>query len=97
MTPNPRRLWGLVAVGAATAVGITTHDAGFTVLTLFGSLLLPRFLGFGGHRHGMHSGPCGGHQAGRTRLEERMTEWHRQAHGDAPTAPAAPPGAAPVA
>lgn len=92
MYPNPaRRLWGLVSVGAATAVGVTTHDAGFVVITLFGSLLLPRILGFrfsrrwaGGH------GPCGGgHHGGKWGFEQRMGEWHQKAHGEAP-ADAAP-------
>jgi hypothetical protein len=41
-----RAFWGLLAVGAATAVGVTTHDAGFTIITFIGSLWLPRMLGF---------------------------------------------------
>jgi hypothetical protein len=86
-----RRLWGLAAIGAATAVGVTTHDAGFVVITFLGTLLVvPRVLGFGGHGHGA----CAGRHAGRAHLEERMAEWHRQAHGDAPTPPQ---GAAQVA
>ena len=40
-----RTVWGLVAIGAAAAVGVTTHDAGFTVITFIGSLLVPRVLG----------------------------------------------------
>jgi hypothetical protein len=56
-----RRLWGLLAVGAATAVGITTRDAGFVVITFVGSLVVPRILGLrGGHGHGHHA--CGGHR-----------------------------------
>jgi hypothetical protein len=62
MTPLPRRLWGLVAVGAATAVGITTHDGGFVVITLIGTLALPRILGFR-RRHFWEHGACGGHRA----------------------------------
>jgi len=74
-------------VGGAVAVGLTTHDAGFVALTLIGGLALPRILGFGGHHHGGH-GACGGpHRARRAHLEERLAEWHRQAHGEAPAAP----------
>jgi len=92
MNRPARRLWGLAAIGAATAVGVTTHDAGFVVITFLGTLLVvPRVLGFGGH--GMGHG-CAGRHAGRSHLEERMAEWHRQAHGDAPPAPR---DAAPVA
>ena len=71
--PSSRTLFGLVAVGGAIAVGITTHDAGFTALTFIGGLILPRVLGFRGHRH-LHGGPCGGrgrdHVLGR--LDKRM-------------------------
>ncbi len=45
-----RTLFGLVAVGGAVAVGLTTHDAGFTALTFVGGLMLPRILGFRGRR-----------------------------------------------
>lgn len=90
MNSPARTLWGLVAVGAATAVGVTTRDAGFTVITLIGSLALPRILGFGGrhHRHGpgAWAAGCAKHGHGRSRLEERLDAWHRTAHGDvAPT------------
>ena len=40
-----RTAWELVAVGAATAVGITTRDPGFIVITFLGALVLPRVLG----------------------------------------------------
>jgi hypothetical protein len=40
-----RAAWGLVAVGAATAVGITTQNPGFVVITFLGALVLPRVLG----------------------------------------------------
>ena len=40
-----RTLWGLAAIGAAVAVGVTTHDAAFTAITFIGSLLVPRVLG----------------------------------------------------
>jgi hypothetical protein len=83
--------WGLLAVGAAAAVGATTHDAGFTAITFIGTLVLPRILGVrGGHHHGA----CAGRHAGRARIEDRLAEWHRQAHGDTPPAPR---DAAPVA
>jgi hypothetical protein len=89
MNRPARPFWGLLAIGAATAVGVTTRDPGFVVITFFGSLFVPRLLGLrGGH------GPCHGHHAGRHRLEERMAEWHRQAHAEPPSSPS---GAAPVA
>jgi hypothetical protein len=40
-----RTAWGLVAIGAATAVGITTHSPGFIAITFVGTLVLPRVLG----------------------------------------------------
>ena len=40
-----RTAWGLVAIAAATAVGITTRDPGFTVITFLGALVVPRVLG----------------------------------------------------
>jgi hypothetical protein len=40
-----RTAWGLVAVGAATAVGVTTKNPGFIVITFLGTLALPRILG----------------------------------------------------
>jgi hypothetical protein len=92
MNRPARRLWGLVAVGAATAVGITTRDAGFVVITFIGSLALPRVLGLRGP--GWARGGCGGRHAGRAHVEQRMAEWHRQAHGEGT---AAPRDAAPIA
>ncbi len=82
-----RTLFGLIAVGGAVAVGITTHDAGFTALTFIGGLMLPRILGF----RGRHAGPwCGGRgDHVRGRFEHRAEAWHRQAHGDAPGPPPA--------
>jgi len=90
-----RTVFGLIAVGGAVAVGVTTHDAGFTALTFIGGLMLPRILGLRGHR--AHGWGCGGSRddAGRdhmrSRLEQRMESWHRQAHGD--TAGDQPPAA----
>ncbi len=63
-----RALWSLVAVGAAIAVGITTHDAGFTALTFIGALALPRLLGFRGRRH-WHGGRAWGGGCGGRRRE----------------------------
>ncbi len=86
-----RTLFGLIAVGGAVAVGITTHDAGFTALTFVGGLLLPRILGIRGHRaHGFScAGNRGEHMRGR--FEQRMDAWHGKAHGDNPVvAPPAP-------
>ena len=40
-----RTAWGLVAIGAATAVGITTRDPGFIIITFIGALVVPRVLG----------------------------------------------------
>jgi hypothetical protein len=40
-----RTAWGLVAIGAATAVGITTENPGFVVITFLGTMVLPRVLG----------------------------------------------------
>jgi hypothetical protein len=88
MNRTARRLWGLVAVGAATAVGVTTRDPGFVVITFIGGLALPRVLGLRGH------GACGGRHAGRSHFEQRMAEWHRQSHAESP---APPHDAAPVA
>ncbi len=83
-----RTTFGLIAIGAAIAVGLTTHDAGFTAITFIGALLLPRILGFRRHR-AFGWGCAGGHGDAvrdrmRGRFEQRMESWHRQAHGDAP-------------
>jgi hypothetical protein len=90
-----RGLFGLFAIGAATAVGVTTHDAGFTALTFIGALVVPRILGISGHhRHGFgcgageHRGPGGRGQI-RDRFEQRLDSWHTQAHGGTPTDPSA--------
>ncbi|MFI5286481.1 MAG: hypothetical protein ACHQ4F_09190 [Candidatus Dormibacteria bacterium] len=73
-----RTAWGLVAVGAATAVGITTRDPGFIVITFLGTLVLPRVLGltprrrnwrgfgpgtFGPRGKGWGGGECTGRKA----------------------------------
>ncbi len=65
-----RAAWGLVAIGAATAVGITTHNPGFIAITFVGTLVLPRVLGltprrwnrpgFGPSAFGAHGRGSGG-------------------------------------
>ncbi|HWF57817.1 MAG TPA: hypothetical protein VG520_05655 [Candidatus Dormibacteraeota bacterium] len=81
-----RTAFGLIAVGGAIAVGVITHDAGFTALTFVGGLLLPRILGFRGRRaFGWGCAGGGGDAVGnrmRGRFDQRMESWHRQAHGD---------------
>ncbi|HEY7927555.1 MAG: hypothetical protein ACHQ06_00250 [Candidatus Dormibacteria bacterium] len=90
-----RGLFGLVAIAAATAVGVTTHDAGFTALTFVGALVVPRILGIGGrHRRGFSCGAGGHRDPGgrapmRDRFEQRLDSWHTQAHGDIPIDPSA--------
>jgi hypothetical protein len=66
-----RTAWGLVAVGAATAVGVTTKNPGFIVITFLGTLALPRVLGlaprrrWGNRGFGPHGVAWGGGCAGR--------------------------------
>jgi hypothetical protein len=69
-----RGAWGLVAIGAATAVGVTTRNPGFIAITFIGTLALPRVLGlsprrwnrqgFGPNAFGPHRGGWGGACAG---------------------------------
>ncbi len=61
-----RAFWGLVAVGAATAVGVTTRNPGFVAITFVGTLVLPRVLGLtprGWSRHGYGRRGMGWHGA----------------------------------
>jgi hypothetical protein len=96
-----RGIIGLTAIGAATAVGLTTHDAGFTALTFVGALIVPRLLGISGHRGGCH-GEHGQHGAGgrrehmREHLEGRLEAWHRDAHAAPGAETTAAGGAAPA-
>ena len=81
-----RRLWALVAIGGATAVGIITHEPGFVVITLLGGLWLPRLLGLTGSRWGGHkfgAWGCAGPGGRRHGLQDRLDTWHREAHGSA--------------
>ena len=60
-----RVFWNLAAIGGATAVGITTHDAGLTAITFLGGLIVPRLLGLAPRRHGPFGwahGGCGGRE-----------------------------------
>jgi hypothetical protein len=85
-----RAAWALATIAGATAVGITTREPGFVVITFLGGLLLPRVLGFGWggpHRH-LH-GPCGRDR--NARIDHHLGEWHRQAHGEAGAAPSSEP------
>jgi hypothetical protein len=78
---SPLRLtWALATVAGATTVGITTQRPSFVVITFVGGLLLPRVLGFGwgGQHRGWH-GCRGGDVA---RLDRRLQDWHRHAHGE---------------
>jgi hypothetical protein len=64
-----RTAWGLVAIGAATAVGVTTKNPGFIVITFLGALALPRVLGLSPRRRnqrgfGPHAMAWGGGCAG---------------------------------
>jgi hypothetical protein len=77
-----RRFWVLVAVGAAVAVGLTTHDAAFIVITFLGTLWLPRLLGLT-PRRGPGFGWHGGGWGGRCQGAERKGS-------DAPTSGSAP-------
>ena len=82
-----RTFWGLAAIGGAIAVGLTTHNAGYIVITFFGGLIVPHVLGIAGpgrhHRHG----PCGR----ASRMHGVWDEWHRQSHAGQTATPPAPP------
>jgi hypothetical protein len=76
-----RTTWALATIAGATTVGITTQRPGFVVITFVGGLLLPRVLGFGWggpHHHGRFG--CRGGDVGR--LDRRLQDWHRHAHGE---------------
>jgi hypothetical protein len=81
MNRPARTLWALAAVAGATAVGITTHEPGFVIITFIGGLWLPRILGLRGRRGGW---ACGGVSQGRGwSAKERLEAWHRKAHDEA--------------
>ena len=101
MHRTARRFWGLAAVGGATAVGLTTHSAGFTVITLVGGLALPHILGLSGPhgafgRHADAGRRAGGWAAGGPHrwhgVEQCWEAWHEQAHRTEPAA--TPPASA---
>ncbi|MGP8161027.1 MAG: hypothetical protein ACLQGJ_07365 [Candidatus Dormibacteria bacterium] len=92
-----RTFWGLAAIGGAIAVGLTTQNAAYIVITLLGGLIVPRALGLAGpgRRHGWAGrfGPGAGSGAGGHRaacVQSFWDEWHRQAHTVQPTSPPAP-------
>jgi hypothetical protein len=84
--------WTLIAVAGATAVGITTQRPSFVVITLLGSLWLPRALGLRGWGrrpwHGWHGHHHGDERKVPARIEERLDAWHRQAHEKSGAGPA---------
>jgi len=87
MQPRPLfgAAWRLAVIGGATAVGVTTREPGFVVITLLGGLWLPRLLGLRGRGHWYGGCGHGRHHAERDvpgPLQQRLEEWHRQAHGD---------------
>jgi hypothetical protein len=62
-----RAAWGLLAIGAATAVGVTTRNPGFIAITFIGTLALPRVLGLSPrrwNRRGFGPNAFGPHRAG---------------------------------
>ena len=97
-----RGLIGLSAVAAATTVGLTTRNAGFTALTFIGVLVVPHLLGIGGGHHGHGCAGHGEHGPGghrgqmRDRFEQRLDAWHTQAHGESAGDAPAPGTAAPA-
>lgn len=95
-----RTFWTLAATGGAIAVGLTTHNAAYIVITFIGGLIVPRMLGLAGpgwrHQHGDgfgHGGPCGPRGGRGWRAQGHFDEWHRQAHGTPAATPAATPPA----
>jgi hypothetical protein len=94
-----RRLWALIVIGGTVAVGLTTRNPGFIVITLIGGLLLPRFLGFHrpfgaawaarGHNHGdptTRMGACSGRGPWGWGATGSWEAWHQQAHQNPPAA-----------
>jgi hypothetical protein len=93
-----RTFWGLAAIVGAIAVGLTTHNAGYIVITFIGGLIVPHVLGIAGpgrrHQHGGRFGQgtaCGGAGGRGSRFQGMWDEWHRQAHAGQTATPPAPP------
>ena len=93
-----RTFWGLAAIGGAIAVGLTTHNAGYIVITFIGGLIVPHVLGLAGpRRHHRRGGPCGhgvgfGAEGGRgSHFQGVWNEWHSQSHAGQTSTPPAPP------
>jgi hypothetical protein len=61
----------------------------FFRIVAFGLFGWGRGWGYGGRGWGMHGG-----RGIPPAIDERMKEWHRQAHGEPPTTPAPPPATA---
>jgi hypothetical protein len=92
-----RTFWGLAAIGGAVAVGLTTHDAGYIVITFIGGLIVPHVLGIAGpgrhHQHGGRFGPSrawGGPEGRGSHFQGMWEEWHRQSHAGETATPPAP-------
>jgi hypothetical protein len=93
-----RTFWGLAAIGGAIAVGLTTHNAGYIVITFIGGLIVPHVLGIAGPgRHQRHGGRFGhgvgfdAHGGRASCMHGVWDEWHRQSHAGQPATPPAPP------
>jgi hypothetical protein len=92
-----RTFWGLAAIGGAIAVGLTTHNAGYIVITFIGGLIVPHVLGIAGPGRHQRHGPCGhgvgfDGQGGRaSRMHGVWDDWHRQSHAGQTATPPAPP------
>jgi hypothetical protein len=94
-----RTFWNLAAVGGAIAVGLTTHNAAYIVITFLGGLIVPRMLGLAGPGHFDHArrqfhgeGLAGhrGHGCGGWSGHDRLQEWHSKAHEAMAATPPAP-------
>jgi hypothetical protein len=94
-----RTFWNLAAVGGAIAVGLTTHNSGYIVITFLGGLIVPRILGLAGpghfdrarrHAHGEGFAGHGGHPCGPWSGRDRLQEWHSKAHEAMSASPPAP-------
>jgi hypothetical protein len=95
-----RTLWTLAAVGGAIAVGLTTQNPAYIVITFVGGLIVPRMLGLAGPgrferaRRLAPGGPFAGRRGGWGGCGgDAWSEWHRQAHGSTPMTPPAAPSA----
>jgi len=99
-----RTFWTLAAAGGAIAVGLTTQNDAYIVITFLGGLIVPRMLGLAGPGRfqrakgfGARSfGPgaaLAGRRGGGGCGNDPWSEWHRQAHAATPASPPAAPTA----